>query len=547
MQRIDLLFATQALRERSDPLKKSRTESFFFCLKLFIEVDYNTLICKTTMALICSISNEVPEVPVLSPVSGCVFEKRLILKYVKENGIDPVSNKELSEDQLIEIKAPTIVKPKPPSATSIPALLKTLQDEWDASMLHSFTLRQQLQTVRNELSHALYQHDAACRVIARLNKEVQAAREALATLKPKTGAVSASNSYGDGGYVENKSGQASGLSDEVIKALEAKAAVLTADRKKRGKGIPEEMAKPEDLKNYKALASHTGLHSASVPGLLALDICPSDPSRIVTGGNDKNATVFDKNTEQIVSVLKGHSKKVTSVVYHPNKENVITASPDSHIRVWNILESQTTKIVNAHEGPVTAISLHATGDYLLSTSTDEYWVFSNIETGQVLTRAGDATTPHALTTAEFHPDGVIFGTGTSDSLIKIWELKERSNVANFPGHSGQISAMAFSENGYYLATAADDSTVKLWDLRKLKNFKSILLDEGYQVKSLSFDQSGTYLAVAGTDVRVYISKQWENIKTFGDHTQVSTGVKFGENSSYIASVGLDRTLKIYGA
>ena len=61
--------------------------------------------------------------------------------------------------------------------------------------------------------------------------------------------------------------------------------------------------------------------------------------------------------------------------------------------------------------------------------------------------------------------------------------------------------MSFSENGYYLATAAEDSCVRLWDLRKLKNFKTIPMEEGYEIRDLCFDQSGTYLAVAGTDVR----------------------------------------------
>jgi pre-mRNA-processing factor 19 len=69
------------------------------------------------------------------------------------------------------------------------------------------------------------------------------------------------------------------------------------------------------------------------------------------------------------------------------------------------------------------------------------------------------------------------------------------------GHTGAITAISFSENGYYLATAAADASVKLWDLRKLKNFKSIGLDQDYEIKDVCFDQSGTYLAVAGTDVR----------------------------------------------
>lgn len=71
----------------------------------------------------------------------------------------------------------------------------------------------------------------------------------------------------------------------------------------------------------------------------------------------------------------------------------------------------------------------------------------------------------------------------------------------FIGHSGPITAISFSENGYYLATSADDCCVKLWDLRKLKNFKTLVLDDGYEIKDLCFDQSGTYLGVAGTDVR----------------------------------------------
>lgn len=507
------------------------------------------------MSLCCGISNEVPEHPVVSPVSGCIYEKRLIEKYISENGTDPLNGEKVSTDMLIDVKSSPLVKPRPPSATSIPAILKSLQDEWDAVMLHSFTLRQQLQTARQELSHALYQHDAACRVIARLTKEVTAAREALATLKPQAAGITPGAAGGaltqpvyaaDAGPERAEEPmEEAGMSEEIIQKLQDKATLLTAERKKRGKTIPEGLATVEDIRSFRQQASHVGLHSASVPGILSLDICLRDTSRIVTGGNDKNAVVFNKDTEQVIAILKGHSKKVTSVIYHPEEELVFTGSPDNTIRVWGVQNAQCAQVIRAHDGPVTGISLHATGDYLLSSSRDAHWAFSDIRTGRVLTKVTDPQSQQAMTCAQFHPDGLIFGTGTEDSIIKIWDLKERTNVANFPGHSGPITSIAFSENGYYLATSADDSAVKLWDLRKLKNFKTIALDDGYEVKSLSFDQSGTYLAIAGSDIRVYLCKQWQDLKIFNDHTALATGIRFGDNANFLASASMDRSLKFF--
>jgi len=498
----------------------------------------------TTMALVCSISNEVPESPVISPVSGSVFERRLIEKYLQENGEkDPVNGEPLTSDMLIDIKTPPFVKAKPPTYTSIPGILKSLQDEWDAVMMHSFTMKQQLQTARQELSHALYQHDAACRVIARLTKEVTAAREALATLKPQQPSYMPTSSISNDETVVVPTLEVIGISQEVHQKLQDTASVLTQERKRKGKSIPEDLYTPEAIQNFTAVSSFNGLHSASAPGILCLDL---QRTTVVTGGNDKAVTVFNLDTEQIVTIMKGHSKKVMSVVLHPNTELALSGSMDSTVKLWNIPNSQLLNSFSAHDGTITGLSLHATGDYVLISSIDHYWSFCDLHTCSVLAKVcGDKESP--LTSAKFHPDGLIFATGTINAQVKIWDLKEQSNVANFSGHGGPITAISFSENGYYLATASDDCSVKLWDLRKLKNFKTIQMEDGFSITDLSFDQSGSYLSFSGSDIRVYGCKLWNEITAFRHHSTLATGVRFGRNASFIASTSMDRSLKIYSA
>ena len=51
-----------------------------------------------------------PEHPVVSPTSGNIFEQNLIIKYIEDNGVDPINGEALSVEQLIPLKGNEIYK-----------------------------------------------------------------------------------------------------------------------------------------------------------------------------------------------------------------------------------------------------------------------------------------------------------------------------------------------------------------------------------------------------------------------------------------------------
>jgi pre-mRNA-processing factor 19 len=491
--------------------------------------------------MICGISGTTPEEPVVSSRTGQVYEKRLIEKYIEANGKEPGTNEILEVKDLIAVKVNKSVKPRPITATSIPSMLQLFQNEWDAMMLESYTLKQHLETVRQELAHALYQHDAACRVIARLIKERDAARSTLSSLSvqlpegykpPQAGADA----------MEVDSGAPIGINENITKKFEEKSKALSKDRKKRQQS--PDLATPELLKEYQVVSSNNP-HKASAPGILALDLHPTQDDLVVTGGVDAQVLVFNHDSGKIVSTLSGHTKRVNDVLFHPSGEVVLSCSQDKTARIWRSSTSGYTNshVVKVHTEDVTAISLHATGDYLATASLDRSWGFHDINTGACLLKVTRPRDDAGLSAIAFHPDGLILGTGTTDSMVRIWDVKLQDNVASFEGHTGRIVDIAFSENGFYLATAAEDS-IKLWDLRKLANFFTIPL-EG-TVSAINFDYSGNYLAVAGNQINIFQSgKAFTQIQSYTEHPALVTDVKFGRNASYFASCSMDRSLKIW--
>jgi len=491
--------------------------------------------------MLCAISGTTPEEPVVSAKSGQIYERRLIEKYLDANGKEPRSNEILEQKDLVAVKVDKAVKPRPITATSIPSMLQLFQNEWDAMMLESYTLKQHLETVRQELAHALYQHDAACRVIARLIKERDAARNTLSSLSVQL-PEGYKHSHAGAESMEVDGGAPTGINETVTKKLEEKSKSLSKDRKKRQQSA--DLATADALKDYHVVSSNNP-HKASAPGILALDLHPTQEEIVVTGGVDASVIVFNHDSGKIVSTLNGHSKRVNDVLFHPSGEVVFSCSQDKTARVWRSGTSgyATSHVVKIHTDDVTAISLHATGDYLATASLDRSWGFHDINTGACLLKVSRTRDDAGLSSIAFHPDGLILGTGTADSMVRIWDVKLQDNVASFEGHTGKIVDITFSENGFYLATAAEDS-IKLWDLRKLTNFFTIPI-EG-QVSAINFDYSGNYLAVAGNQINIYQSgKAFSPVQVYSEHPALVTDVKFGRNASFFASSSMDRSLKIW--
>jgi pre-mRNA-processing factor 19 len=487
--------------------------------------------------MICSLSGEAVEEPVVSTKTGHIYEKRIILKWLETNSNkDPHSDDSLSLEDLIPVKANRAVKPRPTTATSIPSMLALFQNEWDALMLETYSLKEQLDSVRQELSHSLYQHDAACRVIARLIKERDDARNALANFKAHAPQASAAGGD-DGMEVEGESG----INEDVKAKLNAKSKELSKGRKDRT--IPENLATAESIKEYEVVSSNN-IHKTTPPGVLCLDIHPTNQSLVVTGGHDGNVIIFDRAIGKVSSTLSDHGKAVTDVLFHPTEEVIFSTSKDKTAKVWKSSDEgyQVIHTISNHKSDVSGCSLHATGDFWVTGSLDMSWAFHDLQRSQTLARVEVGSPVSAI---NFHPDGLILGTGTEGSDVKTWDVKTQKNVATFEGHTGTVSSLSFSENGYYLATAAQN-VVKLWDLRKLKNFHSLDLPSGHDVTAVDWDYSGTYLAVASEDIRVYIGKTLNHVGTFSKHNKTVTDVKWGHLANFLASCSLDRSLKVWG-
>ncbi|KAG8846599.1 hypothetical protein FRB96_001943 [Tulasnella sp. 330] len=508
----------------------------------------------------CALSGEPPQDPVVSAKSGQLYERRLITKYISENGTEPTTGEKLDETDLIALTAnPKAPAPRPPTATSIPALLHSLQNEYDAILLETFAIKQQYQATRQELSHALYQQDAATRVVARLIRERDAAREALASVSASMGVAPPVN---DVEMVEDAATQPqNALPAEVSTIIEETHASLSAIRKKRK--APTDYVKPADVKTYKSVHTIPSLHSSTPSGINAIVLSTSTPSHFLTAGNDKHVQLYDRAQGKVLATLKGHTKKIHHVAFREREgENtlIISGAADKTVRVWGHEEAsgqyapKTT--IKTHKGDISGIDVHPSGKYLVVASADGSWSLQDLTTFQTIYHAPAATDGYS--SLSLHPDGCLLALGTASSSIQIYDVRVQTFVASLAPEETEtppftINTLSFSENGYHLAAPGSTSTVSIWDLRKQKSAASISLASSsddvakpYKINRIRYDPSALWFGVAGNhDARLISHKTWDELVRFEEGGEVKD-LAFGPMGKEVWGVS-GREVRIWGA
>ena len=135
-------------------------------------------------------------------------------------------------------------------------------------------------------------------------------------------------------------------------------------------------------------------------------------------------------------------------------------------------------------------------------------------------------------TVEFSPvNALLVASAGESNIIKLWNLQNDS-VQTLRGHTGIVTAIAFSPNGELLASVSDDRTIKLWNVRNQQNITT--LREGTLFRSVAFSPNGQLLATGGwMHVKLWDVGRRTEIATFM-HDQLVQTVAFSPDAEFLA-------------
>jgi WD40 repeat protein/predicted Ser/Thr protein kinase len=278
----------------------------------------------------------------------------------------------------------------------------------------------------------------------------------------------------------------------------------------------DKTARVWDAATGKELLTLTG-HTAAVNSVSF----SRDGTRIVTGGGDKTAKVWDANTGKELLTLTGHTGDVTSAAFSPNGARIVTGSTDKTAVVWDAKNGKELFALRGHKERVLSAAFSHDGTRIVTGSWDKTAKVWEVPAAkpegfaaaakELLTLTGHTA---GVSSAAFSPDRARIVTGGWDHTARVWDAATGKAQSALDGHTNVVTSVSFSPDGASILTGSWDQTARVWEVPSAKpegfatNPKERLTLKGHtrQVSSAAFSPDGEKVVTAGWDLT---AKVWE--------------------------------------